>query len=304
MTVILSFACPAFALQASDRLVTARRPGQPDRVHSDAENKAVIFVCHDAVGVIGYTGTAYVRGEPTDQWIANSLAPHMGGLPRECGGIGSLGDGLRNAAFRALLERLRLGLIALPVNSPLLEIAATGFRVCHRNHIAPFIVTLRSGHDGPTIRGRSRRLRTRNVALTSQSGDLPPGNFWMQIKAQVDASTLQPDEAVRQALISTIRTRGAEVTTVGRDIMTVRIANPLSERTIEWSYEPQEEAHAIYSPWVLLPHAVQCPTAGTEAVALSADGWTVGPRPKDVENQRSALFTRSVSGQSRVRPPR
>lgn len=74
MTAIFTLACPAYSLQVSDRLVSLRYPGDPKLTDFDlAANKALLFQAHDGLVCIGYAGTAYLDGVPTDKWIAEKL---------------------------------------------------------------------------------------------------------------------------------------------------------------------------------------------------------------------------------------
>jgi hypothetical protein len=65
MTSIVSLLAGPFVQHASDRLVTVRR-GDDTHPYDAAANKAILFVAQDAVVAIGYTGTAYLDGAPTD----------------------------------------------------------------------------------------------------------------------------------------------------------------------------------------------------------------------------------------------
>lgn len=68
MTLILSQASRWFTLQVTDRLVT--RAGDP---FDSISNKNLIYFAPDAVVSLGYTGSAYIDGTPTDWWLAETL---------------------------------------------------------------------------------------------------------------------------------------------------------------------------------------------------------------------------------------
>ena len=102
MTLILSAATPAYALHVGDRLVS--RGGTP---HDPLANKSVVFRADDGLLAFGYTGPAFLRGMPTDTWIADALS---GGC---CvGDVGAVRSGefpVRDvgSSLRMLCQRLR-----------------------------------------------------------------------------------------------------------------------------------------------------------------------------------------------------
>jgi hypothetical protein len=80
MTLHLTLATAQYVLQVSDRL-TSLDPGK--RPWDPLANKNVVYAARDGLISIGYTGVAYIRGLPTDTWIAqtlrgDSLAPEGG----------------------------------------------------------------------------------------------------------------------------------------------------------------------------------------------------------------------------------
>ncbi len=72
MTQIVSQLSRAFVLQVEDRLVTKIVSGRTTRFDALA-NKNVIYQARDAIVTMGYTGQAYVRNLPTDDWVAATL---------------------------------------------------------------------------------------------------------------------------------------------------------------------------------------------------------------------------------------
>jgi hypothetical protein len=62
-------------IQVGDRRVTQREtPGAPARIFDPQSNKQVVFLCDDAVAVVGYSGAAFLDELPTDHVIAEALA--------------------------------------------------------------------------------------------------------------------------------------------------------------------------------------------------------------------------------------
>ena len=322
MTLIISAACQTYALHVSDRQVTSRRAGHADKVHSPVENKTLIFLCRDAVGVIGYTGAAYVAGEPTDQWMARQLAPQPPGTP-DLGSFGFGGAGLGNISLRAVIERLRLGLKSarLPAGARFLEVVVTGFRI-RRGYMGPFQVTLSWTRDGPKQASLSRGPLTPKQSIACQLGDgFSEEELWKRIREGADVSGLpNGDEALRQGMISAVRVRASQSTTVGHDLTTVKIPNPNLGQQIEWSFESSAQHVAelrvgyetratlpvVFSPWVIGPYSVICPNVGTGGMDMGCGGWTIRERQNDAARSSHSgpgiLF--ATSHQPRTSPPR
>lgn len=80
MTLIIGLAGQPFTVVASVPLVTLAdaRDGRYLGEHDRRANKLVVAVLRDAVVCIGYSGSAYVRGRPTDDWIVDTSAPGSG----------------------------------------------------------------------------------------------------------------------------------------------------------------------------------------------------------------------------------
>jgi hypothetical protein len=72
MTLVISFATPAYLVQVSDRLVTQRFRDRT-QVFDTYSNKAVLYGARDAFAAFGYSGPAYIEGLNTDRWIAEML---------------------------------------------------------------------------------------------------------------------------------------------------------------------------------------------------------------------------------------
>lgn len=70
MTLILAHVAPYGVIHVSDRLLTERGTARPFEAFS---NKALLYLCADAIVAIGYTGLAYIGDFPADVWIANQL---------------------------------------------------------------------------------------------------------------------------------------------------------------------------------------------------------------------------------------
>ncbi|MBS0532712.1 MAG: hypothetical protein JSR72_01525 [Proteobacteria bacterium] len=72
MTLVLSAATPGFVIQAADRLLTKTVRNQT-RASDPIANKTIVYRATDALVAISYSGVAYVRSQPTDEWLAELL---------------------------------------------------------------------------------------------------------------------------------------------------------------------------------------------------------------------------------------
>jgi hypothetical protein len=68
MTLIVAHVARYGVIHVSDRLLTERGTARPLDAFS---NKALLYLCADAIVAIGYTGLAYIGDSPADVWIAN-----------------------------------------------------------------------------------------------------------------------------------------------------------------------------------------------------------------------------------------
>lgn len=72
MTLIITVASPLFVIQAGDRLLTTQSDGETKQF-DDKSNKSLIYEAEDGILAISYCGAAFMRGKPTDEWIAEQL---------------------------------------------------------------------------------------------------------------------------------------------------------------------------------------------------------------------------------------
>jgi hypothetical protein len=96
VTQVISFVSPRYICQASDLLVSSTTSGKAIAPYDPKFSKNVIFVAKDALVSIGFTGLAYLRGRPTDEWIASVLA----GESLEAHGNRGFGTRIRTEAGR------------------------------------------------------------------------------------------------------------------------------------------------------------------------------------------------------------
>ena len=316
MTLILSISTPRASVHASDRRVTLAGSGVSPVVYSPLENKTLIFLAADAVGTIGFTGIAFVGKQPTDQWIANTLAPQPAGAP-PLGTFAFGGRGLGRVKLRTIIWSLRNALAGLPRNLGKygLTLQVAGYRIRRRLSI-PFCVQIDWKGGVPTVNGWMRPPRTRQQRiLFSQAGDgWPIARTSKVVMDHAEATGRRDIEALRLAAMDAIRQRAGETATVGRDLMTVIVPNPFISREILWRFEPadpheaaivganvSEKFQAIYSPWIITPASVSCPTVGTSGLTVGFGGFEIKCE-NDAANPDSPLRF-AASHQQRSRPP-
>jgi hypothetical protein len=303
MTLILSINTPKAAVHASDRRVTRVGLGRSPAIYSPLENKTLIFLTDDAVGTMGFTGIAFIGEQPTDQWIANKIAPQPDGSPP----LGSFvfgGRGFGRLRLRTIVRRLVLAMADLPwkLRKYGLAIQIGGYRI-RRHRSVPFCIEIEWKGGAPAIDGWMRLPRTRQQkTIVSQIGDgWSVSKTWQAMVDYAETTGRQDIEAIREAAIATIRERAGETSTVGSDLMTVVVPNPLVSREIVWRFEPLDlhegaivgpnidyRFAAIYSPWIITPWSVACPSIGTGGGEIEAGGFTIrcGNDAVIIEGQR------------------
>jgi hypothetical protein len=72
MTSILTAASPKYIVQTSDRRLSKVERGVTSE-YDPSSNKTIVYRSSDAIVSIGYSGVGYIRGVPTDEWIAECL---------------------------------------------------------------------------------------------------------------------------------------------------------------------------------------------------------------------------------------
>jgi len=327
MTLVLSFTSPALVVHSSDRRVTATARHGRSWVHSPVENKTIIFRGKDAVGVIGYTGFAYVKRQPTDQWLANVLAPQPAGQP-QLGEFAFGGRGIGPARLKTLIHRLREAIRSEASFSakPGLTILVSGYRQ-RRKKVIPFALELNSLKPSCVQWSQMRLPRSPRefVGFASVGDALPPSEIMSDFEKGCAASAHEDlATKVREGLVAATRARARKSALVGSDLMLVTIPHPSIERKIYWRYEADEQRMeemivrngkaikfpAIYTPWILTVDSVTCPGNGTGGWTMQASDYEIfcdTPNVKTsagdgvIEDEQGNFL--AVFGHQRRRPP-
>jgi hypothetical protein len=270
MTVVLTATSPKFLVQSSDRLVS--RGG---RLFDDRANKVIILRTHDATVSIAYSGLAYVRGKPTDHWIAEQLAGRelepalsMGPPPRALMKLGDTLDRLAREMNQVPLL-VRDGTTTIVVGGAREARDRRGVRVARAVH---FMGRYR-GADGFSFQPLSSRRKSRERTRLSCIGCGRPNRPWDLWSAVHTAPDLR---GASDVLASEIRSMSANVPSlIGPDAMSVTmVPRQLDQVTVRYSAaDPAGHTYtfaghdfpASFSPWIVLPAQAHAPQELTGA---------------------------------------
>ncbi len=269
MTSVLSLTTPDFVVQVSDRQLS-----MGGAVWDEAANKTIVFCAADALVAIGYTGTAFVRGKPTDHWIAeqlvgDELAASMlaMGRPR----TPNLGFALRRLA------------VALNMKTPRRwkmrgsAVVACGIqwsrRQPHRAHLTRRLVIYEAELDDPdqdfVFRPGIPRVRAHEAYAINVVGVNLPESEEVARKIMDTGADVQTAE---QMLVDEVRrVSRSNPGLVGAHTMAVSLtpAEMPAKVTITFSPLSQDgwaihqvaslEAAGTYTPWIVTPTHVSAP---------------------------------------------
>jgi hypothetical protein len=272
MTLILHGLNRGFAVHASDRRVS-RSSGA---AYSIDENKSLVVRTRDAIGVIGYTGDAYVWRKPMDNFLAESIYGQEFTMP-----FAIMGGGLDRITLNTVIQRIRSAISAanLPRTTSTLHLCFGGFR-WRRNRMIPFYREFGQLHGGIVDRSELRPWRPNHREGFRQIGNVADpqivaNTFYFATRRTPRLSGL---EVATTAFLQIIRSRARQVRTVGSDVMMIElIRNPNGSNTgiVRWRYWPETERalegndldSVVFSPWFLGPNLTVAPMIGGEPSA-------------------------------------
>lgn len=271
MTLIFSEVTSRWALQVSDRLLSVSRTSGV-QTFDCLSNKTVVLHARDGVASLSYTGLAYLRGIPTDTWIAQRLngdefpfepdrdkfmsrtAMRRKQWPRLSLALNRLAD-----SFTELASTPSVGLRKTPV-----LVAVSGWFWYRRKRPRPFIAIIAPANTGKYGVGWSPR----RYGYYFLEMPLPTGYVTAHERQELDTrlGSLDLPQAA-EVLAETIQTVAGRTETVGADCMAVSIPHPYSETRLITSRFIRN-VHAVpsqpvttpsfvaYSPWFIGPN--QC----------------------------------------------
>lgn len=264
MTFVLSAVTPWFALQVSDRLVTAGgKPLDP------FANKSVLFFTVDGAVAISYTGAAFVRGLPTDHWIAQLLA----GTALEHPGM-RIGPPLHQVDTGHALRLIERALNAAPatVRDAPFELVAAGYQWSRRTMRYRPVLCLIGNDEGsakfsiehavPRHSWRSppwiHSAAVGTFPFTDSQFSAVGGRLGAALMNNGAASVI---EAMEQEMVATVRlarsleSPGASV--IGPNCLSILLQPAQARARVRYFAEPGTPGSALgswlpgYSPWIV-----------------------------------------------------
>lgn len=311
MTLIIGFVSRHGVWQVSDRLVTEQATG---RVFDAFANKTVLYICLDAIVAIGYTGVAFIRDRPTDEWIAEQL---IGRKIDTRLGIG-MGASVERRNIISALELLRTGLDVelYRIGKPQFGLLVTGWKWAHRKSKmpTPFIAEMKwaGGHLTTAIPPRYWWYWQRGGLVWCPDLNMPAGSP-EEVMANIKKCRTVP--CISNALVDAVRLIAKTNNTVGENCMTISLPPPQNVRA-EIEFVPQAEHSGViknrvtgevrkgpfpvaYSPWIVGPAFVSPP-------AVMVNGWNffIGPWHVSVNAPQREAGGLLAALSSQVRPQR
>jgi hypothetical protein len=268
MTLVLSAATPGFVVQAADRLLTKAVHGRPQPFDPIA-NKTVVYRATDAFASLSYSGVAYVKTQPTDEWLAELLWGDPIARGPDGNGPAAFGFGARPNTWtidRAIdaLRRAIDGLAQSWINKGGLLVSVAGWR--DDRPIRPLVVDIERlpGETRSSVRGTPRRITKPKTFALGQIGARVP---WTIMNAAFDpfrpSRTLSMEDA-EATLVELIRGAARKHLTVGPNVLTVAIPLPGSGPVV-----------ARFHP--AIPHRAQFASGrGTFTLTVAHSPWILG----------------------------
>jgi hypothetical protein len=290
MSVVLTAACRLFTMQVSDRLISTgdQRTDPPEYALS---NKSIVYLSLNAIVSMGYVGSAYLAGKPTDEWIAEQLwgEPLMdrtrdGRVPLRFGPAPKLHD--IGFAVRALQKSLE----SLPPTPHGLSLAITGWQAVRKKGERPIFVELarKPNERSVSLLEKPRWWGRKGMVVGELGGYLTPEDLKSLAQKLSEASNskdlLQTFEDV---LAEAVRNVSATNRGVGSNLMSVTIPNsklglayvrflPSSDHQIEVRVGGNAIAlSASYTPWIIGPGILHPPSVIAGSYTLNLGGFQI-----------------------------
>jgi len=275
VTLILMQAGDVAASMAADRLISQMSGDVFLRPHDEAANKIVVYISDRVAVSIGFAGTAYLEGVPTDTWIASEL--WGGNVPP-----GQLeAERPNKEPFDMVLQKL-VGKIGETPGGNGVQLLIAGFRF-RGNSQRPFGFRLIPPHrtgqrfDSPP-KGMTRFENS--IGAIQPSASLMNAVYQRTNEFyQNPEDYIQPHSAVAEFLSEVIKDCSELDKTIGPNAMVVTIA-PLARRVF-CDFYPTTKHHAkfpnlsdspigpvFYAPWIVHPTMLIPPMLFTGEVVL------------------------------------
>jgi len=288
MTLVLSAATPGFVVQAADRLLTKAINNKP-RPFDPVANKTVVYRATDALVSLSYSGVAYVKSQPTDEWLAELLWGAPIGRGPDGNGPAAMGFGVRPNAWTIdrAIDALRRAIDGLPqtwINLGGLFVSVAGWR--NDRPVRPFVVDIKRapGETRSSVGGTPRRItRPKTFALVQIGARVPKVTINAAFDPFRPSRTLTMENA-EEALVGLIRGAARRHLTVGPHVLTVAIpapglgpavgrfhpAKPHRVRVV--SARKALTVAVAHTPWILASGQYHSPQVAVGNTELNLDG--------------------------------
>ena len=270
--------CPWVMVHATDRLVSLQHPNRLEPKYP-VFNKTVVYRASDAIVTIGFTGLAFLDGQPTDELLASTLAgtqfePFMGLSCGEHFDVLNLGQ-----ATSRLEQQLNV-LASRHVRVEPLSLMITGARR-KRHRWQRTAISVERGVDG-LFRRRHHDWRTRDQwhsrLFVGPRGWLT--NEYLRARAD-ELAACQSVAAIERVVDSVVTDVGtAHPTAIGRDIAgATLLATSSPTLDIVYLHRSAEPMFEGFTPWILGSRTVLAPVAVSAPMGIGLNGVRVRWRP-------------------------
>ncbi len=287
MTLILNGLGPYSAYQVSDRLVTIRACGNGAKEFDAFSNKTVVFRGADGIISISYTGLAFIRKKPTDQWMAEILSGrvHQGAIAFHSGGNGNwpkISEAVYRLKEEICKEFRRLKMRHRPTSSHGISIVGWHEKKSRLRPISIIIHNKYANHSEFLIKKMSRYYQWDKTYSVCAA---PPQSrtFIRSIVSNIEESMPGKDAyfldtKMVNTLLSALRYKAGLSDVIGADAMAIFI-DLKNEPEVTIKYVPKEQEIGgdsatecsgfvyAFSPWVITPNHTMGPTV------MQGSGW-------------------------------
>jgi hypothetical protein len=280
VTLILGVYSNWHAIQVSDRMVSLA--GRQPVPYDTLANKTIVYFGRRGIVTIGYTGPAYIKGVPTDKWVAQTLS----GLDLSTSGTAFGVRICRSFDIGQAIEHLRCEATKI-VGKPgarLLEFHIIGSQ-WDRKHLRlrPVICKVTNKRTGGTTFEklsvpRNWPIHRGYYFLLAGSGTDEARNH-MRKQFQLSGGPQSPEHCI-DVMIEAIRHISGRIPSiVGPDCMAVHIQGGSPKVSIyfkpQFEYKVRHNSNGpwngplAFSPYLISPNMVSQPSISTNNMFLS-----------------------------------
>jgi hypothetical protein len=271
VTQTLTFVRGDVVTHVADRLVS--RGGAPWDPES---NKTVIFTGDLGVGVISYSGAAFIGPRHTDELIASAVAGEnvedaLADSAIVMGGARAIPD-VGQVALRVARRLEREGDAAQVPELLLPQFVAAGWKWRLRRPnmavgIEPFafVAVRRQGRGKYAIADQWNGRDPRAAIVVPVPRGWIPNSVGKGLVQRLSGAA---PESVTALLIEATREAARSAPAIGTDVMAITIHQPTAQRDVLVHFDGTPSVHGSWSPWVVAPDYLQGPIQW-------ASGWDV-----------------------------